>query len=243
MGGEEVYDLKAVCKIRDPWPQPWIRIKGQRLLGSQLENKVTDMGLMIDPDADAGGESRGPEVGEEGEAKPLDIAALLAARANKLKGTKVAELDKENEERRKKTLLAMKQSEEESGRIGTMLKKGPVSNGNERPAEQSLTSGTKETTPPVQETSEESEAETPTPEPEPEPVKKTVKEPAKEPKKNDAGAKVVANLNEANSTPTRRRKKQMDDEEDVDPFANVEQKTPPPKEEDKKEESEEESEE
>merc|ERR1712142_847478 len=115
--GEEIYDLKAVCKQRDPWPQPWIKVKGQRQLGSQLADKVTDMGLMIDLDADVGRESRGPKVREEREAKPLDIAALLAARANKLKGSKVADIDKENEERRKKTLLAMKQSEEESGRI------------------------------------------------------------------------------------------------------------------------------
>merc|ERR1711962_1965340 len=48
--GEEVYDLKAVCKIRDPWPQPWIKVKGQRQLGSQLADKVTGMGLMIDVD-------------------------------------------------------------------------------------------------------------------------------------------------------------------------------------------------
>ena len=38
--GEEIYDLKAVCKQRDPWPQPWIRVKGQRQLGSQLADKV-----------------------------------------------------------------------------------------------------------------------------------------------------------------------------------------------------------
>merc|ERR1719234_625021 len=87
--GEEIYDLKAVCKVRDPWPQPWIKVKGQRQLGTDLASKVTDMGLMIDPDADVGGESRGLNVGEEGEAKPLDIAALLAARASKLKGTNV----------------------------------------------------------------------------------------------------------------------------------------------------------
>merc|ERR1712168_667902 len=123
--GEEIYDLKAVCKQRDPWPQPWIKVKGQRQLGSQLADKVTGMGLMIDPDADVGGESRGLNVGEEGEAKPLDIAALLAARASKLKGTNVGNLEKEAEERRKKTLLAMKQSEEESGRIGTMMKVTP----------------------------------------------------------------------------------------------------------------------
>jgi len=102
--GEEVYDLKAVCKTRDPWPQPWIKIKGQRLLGSQLEAKVTDMGLMIDVESDAGRESRGPKVREEREAKPLDIAALLAARATKLKGTNVANLEKETEERRKKDI-------------------------------------------------------------------------------------------------------------------------------------------
>merc|ERR1712183_874767 len=123
--GEEIYDLKAVCKQRDPWPQPWIKVKGQRQLGSQLADKVTGMGLMIDPDADVGGESRGLNVGEEGEAKPLDIAALLAARASKLKGTNVGNLEKEAEERRKKTLLAMKQSEEEHGRVGTFMKVTP----------------------------------------------------------------------------------------------------------------------
>merc|ERR1712168_436867 len=74
--GEEIYDLKAVCKQRDPWPQPWIKVKGKRQLGSQLADKVTGMGLMIDPDADVGGESRGLNVGEEGEAKPLDIYAI-----------------------------------------------------------------------------------------------------------------------------------------------------------------------
>merc|ERR1711962_1136791 len=123
--GEEICDLKAVCKQRDPWPQPWIKIKGQRQLGSQLADKVTGMGLMIDVENDVGRESRGPTVRDEREAKPLDIAALLAARASKLKGTNVGNLEKEAEERRKKTLLAMKQSEEESGRIGTMMKVTP----------------------------------------------------------------------------------------------------------------------
>merc|ERR1712212_1275894 len=102
-------------------------------------------GLMIDVDQDVGGESRGPNVGEEGEAKPLDIAALLAARASKLKGTNVGNLEKEAEERRKKTLLAMKQSEEESGRIGTMMKVTPGV-GDEK-EDESLTSGTTETAP------------------------------------------------------------------------------------------------
>merc|ERR1712183_310640 len=101
------------------------KVKGQRQLGSQLADKVTGLGLMIDPDADVGGESRGLNVGEEGEAKPLDIAALLAARASKLKGTNVGNLEKEAEERRKKTLLAMKQSEEEHGRVGTFMKVTP----------------------------------------------------------------------------------------------------------------------
>merc|ERR1712183_585155 len=101
------------------------KVKGQRQLGSQLADKVTGLGLMINPDADVGGESRGLNVGEEGEAKPLDIAALLAARASKLKGTNVGNLEKEAEERRKKTLLAMKQSEEEHGRVGTFMKVTP----------------------------------------------------------------------------------------------------------------------
>jgi len=146
--GEEIYDLKAVCKQRDPWPQPWIKIKGQRQLGSQLADKVTGMGLMIDVENDVGGESRGPTVGDEGEAKPLDIAALLAARASKLKGTNVGNLEKEAEERRKKTLLAMKQSEEESGRIGTMMKVTP---GLESKEEATPTVDTTETAPPAQE--------------------------------------------------------------------------------------------
>jgi len=154
--GEEIYDLKAVCKVRDPWPQPWIKVKGQRQLGSDLASKVTDMGLMIDPDADVGGESRGLNVGEEGEAKPLDIAALLAARASKLKGTNVGNLEKEAEERRKKTLLAMKQSEEESGRIGTMMKVTPgVGEAKEGEAEESPTLNTTETAPPAEEEKKE----------------------------------------------------------------------------------------
>merc|ERR1712142_1039398 len=152
--GEEIYDLKAVCKLRDPWPQPWIKVKGQRQLGSQLADKVTGMGLMIDPDADVGGESRGLNVGEEGEAKPLDIAALLAARASKLKGTNVGNLEKEAEERRKKTLLAMKQSEEEHGRVGTMMKVTPGV-GDDAKEDESPTSGTTETAPPTEETAEE----------------------------------------------------------------------------------------
>merc|ERR1712183_582415 len=152
--GEEIYDLKAVCKQRDPWPQPWIKVKGQRQLGSQLADKVTGMGLMIDPDADVGGESRGLNVGEEGEAKPLDIAALLAARASKLKGTNVGNLEKEAEERRKKTLLAMKQSEEEHGRVGTFMKVTPGV-GDAKEDESTPTSGTTETAPPTEETAEE----------------------------------------------------------------------------------------
>merc|ERR1712237_226579 len=98
-------------------------------------------------DQDVGGESRGPNVGEEGEARPLDIAALLAARASKLKGTNVGNLEKEAEERRKKTLLAMKQSEEESGRIGTMMKVTPGV-GDDAKEDESPTSGTTETAPP-----------------------------------------------------------------------------------------------
>jgi len=155
--GEEICDLKAVCKQRDPWPQPWIRVKGQRQLGSQLADKVTGMGLMIDADNDVGGESRGATVGDEGEAKPLDIAALLAARASKLKGTNVGNLEKEAEERRKKTLLAMKQSEEESGRVGTMMKMTP---GLEEKAETSTpTVDTTETAPPAEQESESTPAE------------------------------------------------------------------------------------
>merc|ERR1711890_70345 len=90
-------------------------------------------------------------MGEEGEAKPLDVAALLAARANKLKGTNVANLDKEAEERRKKTLLAMKQSEEDSGQVGTMLKKSEVTQQREeaKTPSQSPTLGANEVTPPV----------------------------------------------------------------------------------------------
>merc|ERR1712119_226136 len=172
--GEEVYDLKAVCKIRDPWPQPWIKVKGQRQLGSQLADKVTGMGLMIDVDQDVGGESRGSNVGEEGEAKPLDIAALLAARASKLKGTNVGNLEKEAEERRKKTLLAMKQSEEECGRIGTMMKVTPgVGDAKE---DETPTSGTTETAPPTEETAAE----------EPPKVEEKKEEPKEEPKKEEA---------------------------------------------------------
>merc|ERR1719466_442109 len=179
--GEEVYDLKAVCEIRDPWPQPWIKVKGQRQLGSQLADKVTGMGLMIDVDQDVGGESRGSNVGEEGEAKPLDIAALLAARASKLKGTNVGNLEKEAEERRKKTLLAMKQSEEECGRIGTMMKVTPgVGDAKE---DESPTSGTTETAPPTEETAEEKPEEK---EEEKEEVKPAEEPPKVEEKKEEA---------------------------------------------------------
>merc|ERR1712142_324931 len=187
--GEEVYDLKAVCKIRDPWPQPWIKVKGQRQLGSQLADKVTGMGLMIDVDQDVGGESRGSNVGEEGEAKPLDIAALLAARASKLKGTNVGNLEKEAEERRKKTLLAMKQSEEESGRIGTMMKATPGV-GDDAKEDESPTSGTTETAPPTEETAEEKpeekEEEEVKPAEEAPKVEEKKEEPKEEPKKEEA---------------------------------------------------------
>merc|ERR1712168_1339189 len=187
--GEEIYDLKAVCKQRDPWPQPWIKVKGQRQLGSQLADKVTGMGLMIDPDADVGGESRGLNVGEEGEAKPLDIAALLAARASKLKGTNVGNLEKEAEERRKKTLLAMKQSEEESGRIGTMMKVTPGV-GDDAKEDESPTSGTTETAPPTEETAEEKpeekEEEEVKPAEEAPKVEEKKEEPKEEPKKEEA---------------------------------------------------------
>merc|ERR1711931_578285 len=186
--GEEIYDLKAVCKQRDPWPQPWIKVKGQRQLGSQLADKVTDMGLMIDPDQDVGRESRGLNVREEREAKPLDIAALLAARASKLKGTNVGNLEKEAEERRKKTLLAMKQSEEESGRIGTMMKVTPGV-GDEK-EDESPTSGTTETAPPTEETAEEKpeekEEEEVKPAEEAPKVEEKKEEPKEEPKKEEA---------------------------------------------------------
>merc|ERR1712096_541342 len=187
--GEEVYDLKAVCKIRDPWPQPWIKVKGQRQLGSQLADKVTGMGLMIDVDQDVGGESRGSNVGEEREAKPLDIAALLAARASKLKGTNVGNLEKEAEERRKKTLLAMKQSEEEHGRVGTFMKVTPgVGDAKE---DETPTSGTTETAPPTEETAEEKpeeeeEEEEVKPAEEPPKVEEKKEEPKEEPKKEEA---------------------------------------------------------
>merc|ERR1712002_1239695 len=176
--GEEICDLKAVCKQRDPWPQPWIKVKGQRQLGSQLADKVTDMGLMIDVDQDVGRESRGLNVREEREAKPLDIAALLAARASKLKGTNVGNLEREAEERRKKTLLAMKQSEEESGRIGTMMKVTPGVG--EPKEEESPTLDTTETAPPTEEAAKEEEKEV---KPVEEPSK--VKEEKEEPKKED----------------------------------------------------------
>jgi len=39
--GDEVYDLKAVCKIRDPWPQPWIKVKSRRGLSGLIESKVS----------------------------------------------------------------------------------------------------------------------------------------------------------------------------------------------------------
>merc|ERR1712119_67355 len=164
------------------------KVKGQRQLGSQLADKVTGMGLMIDPDADVGGESRGLNVGEEGEAKPLDIAALLAARASKLKGTNVGNLEKEAEERRKKTLLAMKQSEEECGRIGTMMKVTPgVGDAKE---DESPTSGTTETAPPTEETAEEKpeekEEEEVKPAEEAPKVEEKKEEPKEEPKKEEA---------------------------------------------------------
>merc|ERR1712113_897938 len=127
-----------------------------------------------------GGESRGSNGGEEGEAKPLDIAALLAARASKLKGTNVGNLEKEAEERCKKTLLAMKQSEEESGRIGTMMKVTPGVG--EPKEEESPTLNTTETAPPTEEAAKEEEDK-------PEEVKeeeKPVEEPPKEePKKEE----------------------------------------------------------
>merc|ERR1712183_411060 len=238
--GEEIYDLKAVCKIRDPWPQPWIKVKGQRQLGSQLADKVTGMGLMIDVDADVGGESRGLNVGEEGEARPLDIAALLAARASKLKGTNVGNLEKEAEERRKKTLLAMKQSEEECGRIGTMMKVTPgVGDAKE---DESLTSGTTETAPPTEETAEEKPEEKEEEKEEVKPAEELPKveekkeEPKEEPKKEEAkkeeesseeeesededeeakkkaAAPKVTPLAEPESNgPMRRRRKKSDDE-------------------------------
>merc|ERR1712002_530232 len=99
----------------------------------------------------------------------------------------------------------MKESEEESGRIGTMLKKG---NGQQN--ENTLTSGTKETPPPAEadEITDESEStDTPTPEPEP------VVEPKKRPS-IDSSAKIVAKFDEGDSTPRRRRKNQNRDDEE-----------------------------
>merc|ERR1712096_400519 len=131
---------------------------------------------------------RGLNVREEGEAKPLDIAALLAARASKLKGTNVGNLEKEAEERRKKTWVAMKQSEEESGRIGTMMKVTPGV-GDEK-EDESPTSGTTETAPPTEETAEEKpeekEEEEVKPAEEAPKVEEKKEEPKEEPKKEEA---------------------------------------------------------
>merc|ERR1712183_127247 len=110
--------------------------------------------------------------------------------ASKLKGTNVGNLEKEAEERRKKTLLAMKQSEEECGRIGTMMKVTPgVGDARE---DESPTSGTTETAPPTEETAEEKpeekeeEKEEVKPAEEPPKVEEKKEEPKEEPKKEEA---------------------------------------------------------
>merc|ERR1712099_161491 len=84
-----------------------------------------------------------------------DIAALLAARASKLKGTNVGNLEKEAEERRKKTLLAMKQSEEEHGRVGTFMKVTPGVGEATDEAKESPALDATETAPPAEEEEEE----------------------------------------------------------------------------------------
>ena len=84
--------------------------------------QATEMGRMIDVDTDIGRESRGPKLRDQ-VAKPLDINALLSARKDKLKGTKIADLEAEQERRRKQHLADMQEQDKNLDENGNLIKK------------------------------------------------------------------------------------------------------------------------
>lgn len=223
-GEENVYDLKATCKIRDPWPQPWIKVKGRRLLGGLIEHKASAMGRMIDVDSDVRRESRGPKLRDQ-EAAPLDINQLLSARKEKLKGSKIADLEEIQEQKRKKQFLEMQEEirqAEEAERLKNapppptpvaepeaekvvakdivQLEDDEARRRNKRPSfedEDDLKSGDNDDSPPTEE-------------------KKIEKVTAKEPEKKNlrgTGLKIAGLEGDEKST-TRRRRKKVDEEED-----------------------------
>ena len=79
------------------------------------------MGRMIDVDTDIGRESRGPKLRDQ-VAKPLDINALLSARKEKLKGTKIADLEAEQERKRKQHLADMQEQDKNLDENGNLIK-------------------------------------------------------------------------------------------------------------------------
>ena len=80
------------------------------------------MGRMIDVDTDIGRESRGPKLRDQ-VAKPLDINALLSARKEKLKGTTIADLEAEQERKRKQHLADMQEQDKNLDGNGNLIKK------------------------------------------------------------------------------------------------------------------------
>lgn len=79
------------------------------------------MGRMIDVGTDIGRESRGPKLRDQ-VAKPLDINALLSARKEKLKGTKIADLEAEQERKRKQHLADMQEQDKNLDENGNLIK-------------------------------------------------------------------------------------------------------------------------
>ncbi|XP_065673639.1 reticulocyte-binding protein homolog 2a isoform X8 [Hydra vulgaris] len=102
--GEDVYDLKVVTKIRDEWPQPWIKVKGRRGLEKLIENKVLDMGHMSNGERNEKmSDSSSTKVG------PFNINDILAQRKSNSRGSKIEELEKEQERKRKQQFKEMEE--------------------------------------------------------------------------------------------------------------------------------------
>ncbi|XP_047145980.1 putative leucine-rich repeat-containing protein DDB_G0290503 isoform X2 [Hydra vulgaris] len=107
--GEDVYDLKVVTKMRDEWPQPWIKVKGRRGLEKLIENKVLDMGHMSNGNSNEKmSDSSSTKVG------PFNINDILTQRKSNSRGSKIEELEKEQERKRKQQF---KEMEEYSNKI------------------------------------------------------------------------------------------------------------------------------
>ena len=105
-----MYDLKAEQKKRDDSKQPWIILKGRRLMAGLIEDSVNKMGHMVGCEEGKIHEQKGSDK-KKLDAKPLDINALLAERKKKLTGMNVDQLEANQEKKRKEHLKDMSSNE------------------------------------------------------------------------------------------------------------------------------------